>query len=242
MANDIRPTAPRHYLDVPTEDLSFLKPEFLQEGTAFTKTDAWRVMRVMSEFVQGFEALAALGPAVTIFGSARTAPDHPEYQKAKETATLLGQAGFNIISGGGPGIMEAANAGAKSAGAKSIGLGIELPFEQKMNEFVDTSVNFHYFFVRKVMLIKYSQAFVIFPGGMGTLDEMFEALTLVQTRKIKNFPVVLFDTVYWKGLVDWMGNTLAKQGKMAAADMNLFSVTDSPEEVKNFIVERAVKR
>lgn len=238
---DMQLVTPRHYLDMPTEDLSFLKPELI-EGTTFTKTDSWRVMRVMSEFVQGFELLASLGPAVTIFGSARTPPDHPEYQKARETAMLLGQAGFGIISGGGPGIMEAANAGAKSAGAKSIGVGIELPFEQKLNDFVDTSVNFHYFFVRKVMLVKYSQAFVIFPGGLGTLDEMFEALTLIQTKKIKNFPIVLVGTDYWKGLTDWMENTLAKQGKMKASDMRLLTVTDSPEEVKDFVVKNVAHR
>lgn len=199
-------------------------------------------MRVMSEFVQGFETFATLGPAVTIFGSARTPADHPEYLKAKETAAILGQAGFGIISGGGPGIMEAANAGAKSVGAKSVGVGIELPFEQKLNDFVDTSVNFHYFFVRKVMLVKYSQAFVIFPGGLGTLDEMFEALTLIQTHKIKSFPIVLVGADYWKGLIDWLENTLARQGKMKASDMQLLTVTDSPEEVKNFIVKNVAKR
>lgn len=238
MTDSTHMITPRRYLDVPTEDLGFLKHELI-EGAAFTKTDSWRIMRIMSEFVQGFEELSTLGPAVAIFGSARTPRDHPEYARAKETAMLLGKAGFNIISGGGPGIMEAANAGAKEAGVKSIGICIQLPFEQKTNDFVETSINFHYFFVRKVMLIKYSQAFVIFPGGMGTLDEMFEALTLIQTRKIKDFPVILFDTAYWKGLTDWMDNTLAKQGKMAAADMGLFSATDSPEAVKDFIVAHA---
>ncbi len=190
----------------------------------------------MSEFVQGFDALSAIGPAITIFGSARTPADHPEYKNAVKVAELLGKAGFSIISGGGPGIMEAANKGARNVGAKSIGVNIELPMEQFTNQFVDMHIDFTYFFVRKVMLVKYSVGFVIFPGGFGTIDEMSKALTLIQTGKIKDFPVVLFDTKYWKGLTDWMENTLEKSEKINPADMGLFKVTDSPEEVLDIIL------
>ena len=163
----------------------------------FTHTDPWRVMRIMGEFVEGFDELAELGPAVTIFGSARVQPDHPQYQTAIEVARLLGQAGFSIITGGGPGIMEAGNRGAQEAGVQSIGLNIELPFEQGVNPYVEIGMNFRYFFVRKTMFMKYAQAFVIFPGGFGTMDELFEALTLIQTGKAQNFPVILFDSAYW---------------------------------------------
>ncbi|MBO9343270.1 MAG: TIGR00730 family Rossman fold protein, partial [Roseiflexus sp.] len=168
-------------------------------NTDFLSTDTWRVLRIMGEFVDGFEMLADVGPAVTIFGSARAGVDDPMYQAAVDVARALGEAGFAIITGGGPGIMEAGNRGAREAGARSVGLNIELPFEQHLNPYVDTSVTFRYFFVRKMMLVKYAQAFVIFPGGFGTLDELFEALTLVQTGKVRNFPIILFNSAYWHG-------------------------------------------
>ncbi|HEX6383441.1 MAG TPA: TIGR00730 family Rossman fold protein [Anaerolineae bacterium] len=220
----------------PTEDQKLLSPP-VREEVLFTDTDPWRVMRIMGEFVEGFDALAELGPAVTIFGSARTRPSHPQYQAAVTVARQLGEAGFDIITGGGPGIMEAANKGAQEAGVQSVGLNIELPFEQHVNPYVDLSIDFRYFFARKMMLVKYAQGFVIFPGGFGTLDELFEALTLIQTGKVENFPVVLFDSAYWAGLLEWLRTTMLAEGKIAAADMDLLMVTDSPDEVSKFIVE-----
>ncbi|MCA9999033.1 MAG: TIGR00730 family Rossman fold protein [Anaerolineales bacterium] len=202
----------------------------------FTDTDPWRVMRVMSEFVQGFDALAELGPAITIFGSARVKPDNTQYQQAVETARLLGEAGFNIITGGGPGIMQAGNEGAKKANVTSVGLNIELPFEQHLNPFVDIAVDYRYFFVRKTMLVKYAQGFVIFPGGFGTMDELFEALTLIQTGKIQNFPIVLFDSSYWEGLLGWLRGTMLREGKVSASDLDLLIVADSPTEVRDIII------
>ncbi|MCA9936281.1 MAG: TIGR00730 family Rossman fold protein [Anaerolineales bacterium] len=225
------PLSPR-----PTQDEQLLAAPYEAEES-FTQTDTWRVFRIMGEFVAGFDTLAGLGPAVTIFGSARTKPDSPQFQQAVETARLLGEAGFGIITGGGPGIMQAGNRGARLAGAPSIGLNIELPFEQHLNPDVDLSVDFHYFFVRKTMLVKYAQAFVIFPGGFGTMDELFEAITLIQTGKIRNFPVVLFDSAYWQGLLDWVRNTLLAEGKIAPADLDLLMVADSPEEVRDMIVQ-----
>lgn len=225
-----RPIRPR-----PTQDEQlFTAPHVTAE--AFTQTDTWRVLRIMGEFVAGFDSLAGLGPAVTIFGSARTAPENPQYQQAVETARLLGEAGFAIITGGGPGIMQAGNEGARAAGVPSVGLNIELPFEQHLNPFVDLDVDFQYFFVRKTMLVKYAQAFVIFPGGFGTLDELFEAITLIQTGKITNFPVVLFDSAYWQGLLQWLRQTMLAEGKISAADLELLVVTDSPQEVRDIIV------
>ena len=208
------------------------------DAPAFTTTDPWRVLRIQGEFVRGFDALADLGPAVTIFGSARTPPGSPEYEAARATAARLGKSGFTIITGGGPGIMEAANRGAREAGAPSVGLNIELPFEQKVNEFVDRSIEFRYFFVRKTMLVKYAQAFLIFPGGYGTLDELFEALVLIQTGKIANFPVVLYGRDYWSGLVDWLTRRMLADGKIAAADLELIPVVDSPEEACRLVVGR----
>ncbi len=205
---------------------------------SFTTTDPWRVLRIQGEFVRGFDALADVGPAVTIFGSARTEPGSPEYEAARRTAYRLGESGFTVITGGGPGIMEAANRGAREAGAPSVGLNIELPFEQKVNAFVDTSIDFRYFFVRKTMLVKYSQAFLIFPGGFGTLDELFEALVLIQTGKIANFPVVLYGRAYWAGLVEWLRATMLAGGKIAAADLNLIPIVDSPEEACKLVVGR----
>jgi uncharacterized protein (TIGR00730 family) len=220
--------------DKPTEDSQLLLAP--DKEVPFTETDPWRVMRIMSEFVQGFDALAELSRAVTIFGSARTKPGDPNYEAAVETAFLLGEAGCAIITGGGPGIMEAANKGAQQAGVLSVGLNIELPFEQHINPYVDLELNHRYFFVRKTMLVKYAQAFVIFPGGFGTMDELFESLTLIQTGKISNFPIVLFDSSYWRGLLDWLENSMKHGGKIEAADLDLLLLTDSPEEVRNFIM------
>lgn len=204
--------------------------------TPFYKTDTWRVMRILGEFVEGFDALAELETAVTIFGSARVQPGDAQYETAVTVAQKLGEAGFNIITGGGPGIMEAGNKGARQAGVQSVGLNIELPFEQHLNPYVDLSIDFRYFFTRKVMLVKYAQAFVIFPGGFGTMDELFEALTLIQTGKVQNFPVVLFDTAYWGGLVEWLKHTMLADGKISAEDLDLLILTDSPDEVRDVIV------
>ncbi len=203
---------------------------------SFTQGDPWRVLRIMAEFVAGFEALADLGCAVTIFGSARVDADDPMYTATVETARLLGEAGFSIITGGGPGIMEAGNKGAVAAGARSVGLNIELPFEQHLNPYTDTALEFRYFFVRKMMFVKYACAFVIFPGGFGTVDELFEALVLIQTGKIRNFPIILFGSDYWRGLLDWMRNTMLADGKIAAHDLDLMVTSDSPEEVRDIVV------
>ncbi len=202
----------------------------------FTRTDPWRVQRITGEFVEGFDALAELGPAVTIFGSARSQPGDAYYDQAVETAHLLGEAGFAIISGGGPGIMEAANRGARAAGTTSVGLNIELPFEQAVNQFVDIKREFRYFFVRKTMLVKYAQGFVIFPGGFGTMDELFESLTLIQTGKITSFPVVLYGSEYWRGLLDWLKGTVLANGKIAAPDLELMLLADHPAEARDLIV------
>lgn len=219
-----------------TEDERLLKiPE--REDIAFLHTDPWRVFRIMSEFVQGFDELAGLGPAVTLFGSARVTQDDPIYPMAVEVARLLGEAGFSIITGGGPGFMEAGNRGAREAGARSIGLNIELPFEQYVNRYVDVPVQFQYFFVRKTMFVKYASGFVIFPGGFGTLDELFESLTLIQTGKIKNFPVVLFGSDFWGGLMRWMEEQLVSQGKIGPEDLDLIKILDDPVEVRDFIVK-----
>ena len=221
-----------------TEDERLLQsPAGTQAELDFTRSDPWRVFRIMGEFVEGFDNLARIGPAVTIFGSARTPPEHPEYAAARETARLLGEAGFGIITGGGPGIMEAANRGARDAKVLSIGCNIELPFEQGINPYVDVAINFRYFFVRKTMFVKYAEAFVIFPGGFGTMDELFEALTLIQTGKVRDFPVVLFGSAYWKGLIDWFRTALLAEGKISPDDVDLMVVTDSPEEAVRTIVD-----
>ncbi len=196
----------------------------------FTYGDPWRVLRIMGEFVHGFNALAEIGAGVAIFGSARTPESDPMYQAAREVASRLAQAGFAIITGGGPGIMEAANRGAREAKGFSIGCNIELPREQSMNPYVDVVVNFRYFFCRKTMFMKYSEGFVLFPGGFGTLDELFEAITLIQTGKIRRFPLVLFGSAYWRGLLDWLHKQVEKEGKIDPGDLELAIVTDSPEE------------
>ncbi len=230
----------RDFIGPVTEDEKLLQvPDPMQSGRApdFRTTDTWRVMRIMGEFIEGFDNLATVERGVSIFGSARTAPDDPQYLAAQETARLLAVAGFTIITGAGPGIMEAANKGAKEGGGKSVGCNIELPFEQGANPYVDTLVNFRYFFVRKTMFIKYSSAFIIFPGGFGTLDEAFEALTLIQTGKIYQFPVVLFGRHYWAGLLRWLQSRVLAERKISAGDMDLMLLTDDPTEAANAVIE-----
>lgn len=219
-----------------TEDEKLLQAP--SEATAsFTLSDPWRVQRITSEFVEGFDALADVQKGVTIFGSARTGPDDPQYQAARETARLLAEQGFSIITGAGPGIMEAANKGAREGKGHSVGCNIELPFEQGANPYVDTLVNFRYFFVRKTMFIKYSNAFIIFPGGFGTLDELFEALTLVQTGKIYQFPIILFGRHYWAGLVRWITSRVAAEGKVSPGDLDLLTLTDDPAEAAQAVID-----
>ena len=198
-------------------------------------TDPWRVLRIQAEFVEGFGALAGLGPAVSIFGSARTTPDDPQYAAAAQVAASLAEAGYAVITGGGPGIMEAANKGACEAGGTSVGLGIELPFEQGLNQWVDIGIQFRYFFARKTMFVKYAQAFVVFPGGFGTFDELFEALTLVQTGKVTSFPVVLMGAAYWGPLLAWLRDTVAVEEKVSERDVDLIHLTDDPQEVVEII-------
>ena len=202
----------------------------------FTHTDTWRVFRIMGEFVEGFDELATVTRGVAIFGSARTPPDSPFYAAAQETAALLAGAGFSVITGGGPGIMEAANRGAFEAAGVSVGCNIELPFEQSPNPYQTRSLKFKYFFVRKTMFVKYSNAFVIFPGGFGTLDELFEALTLIQTRKVKNFPVVLVGKQFWSGMLEWLRGTLLPEKTISEEDLILLHLTDSPAEAVEIVV------
>ena len=201
------------------------------EPDDFTRTDPWRVLRIQAEFVEGFDALANLGPAVSVFGSARTAPGHPEYELARELGREIGKAGYAVVTGGGPGVMEAANRGAVDVGAHSVGIGIELPHEQRLNDWVDLGINFRYFFARKTMFVKYSQAYICLPGGFGTLDELFEALTLVQTKKVTKFPVVLFGSEYWGGLVEWIGSSVAGAGNISPPDLGLLHVTDDVDDM-----------
>ena len=202
----------------------------------FTRTDPWRVLRMMGELIEGFDTLAGIEKGVAIFGSARTHPDDPQYQHAEETARLLAKEGFAVITGAGPGIMEAANKGARAGGGRSIGCNIELPFEQGANPYVDTLVNFRYFFVRKTMFVKYSNAFIIFPGGFGTLDEAFEALTLIQTGKIYQFPIVLFGSHYWAGLLRWLRSRVLIERKISPGDMDLIVLTDDPKEAAQAVI------
>src|SRR3954470_24023173 len=204
-------------------------------GSDWVHTDPWRVLRIQAEFVEGFGLLAELPRAVSVFGSARTPRDSEYYEIGERLGTALADAGYAVITGGGPGAMEAANKGACDAGGTSGGLGIELPFEQELNEWVDVGILFRYFFVRKTMFVKYAQAFVILPGGFGTLDELFEALTLVQTRKVTRFPVILFGSAYWSGLLDWIRGTMAETGTINAADLELIHVTDDVAEVVELI-------
>ena len=227
-------TAIRGYPPV-TEDAKLLQhPGGWRED--FTQTDPWRVLRVMSELIEGFDVLASVDKGVAIFGSARTGPDDPMYEAAQQTSILLAKAGFSIITGAGPGIMEAANKGARMGGGRSIGCNIELPFEQGTNPYVDTSINFRYFFVRKTMFIKYSSAFIIFPGGFGTFDELFEALTLIQTGKIYQFPVILFGRHYWAGLVRWLHSRVLVERKISPGDIDLMLLTDDPREAADAVI------
>jgi uncharacterized protein (TIGR00730 family) len=205
-------------------------------------TDPWRVLRIQSEFVEGFGMLAELGPAISVFGSARTGPDHPDYEKTRQLGRELAQAGFAVITGGGPGIMEAANRGASEAGGVSVGLGIELPFEEGLNDWVDVGINFRYFFARKTMFVKYAQGFVVMPGGFGTFDEVFEALTLVQTRKVTSFPIVLMGSEYWRGLLDWLRDTVLGENKIHAVDLDLLQVTDDVDQAVKIMTEAARHR
>ncbi len=215
-----------------TEDEALLKrsprPEFLD-------SDPWRSLRILSEFVDGFDALATVGPAVSVFGSARTPADHPTYESARALGGMLAKAGYAVITGGGPGIMEAANRGCHEAGGLSVGCNIELPMEQGLNKYVDLGVEFRYFFARKTMFVKYADAFVIYPGGYGTLDELFEALTLIQTKKIRDFPVILIGTAYWAGLLEWVKGTLLKEAAILPEDVDLLRITDDPAEACQII-------
>jgi uncharacterized protein (TIGR00730 family) len=215
-----------------TEDESLLKrsprPEFLD-------SDPWRSLRILSEFVEGFDALASVGPAVSVFGSARIGPNHRNYKSARRLGQLLAKAGYAVITGGGPGIMEAANRGCHEAGGLSVGCNIELPMEQGLNPYVDLGVEFRYFFARKTMFVKYADAFVIYPGGYGTLDELFEALTLIQTKKIRDFPVILIGSEYWEGLLEWIKGTLVKEAAINPEDVDLLRITDDEEEASTII-------
>lgn len=207
-----------------------------QPDTAWLHEDPWRVLRIQAEFVEGFGALAEVGPAISVFGSARTKEDHPDYVKAQEVGRLLVEAGRAVITGGGPGAMAAANRGAWDAGGTSIGLGIELPHEQGLNQWVNLGVNFRYFFARKTMFVKYSQGFIVMPGGFGTLDELFEALTLVQTQKVRSFPIVLVGRSYWGGLLEWVEATMLSEGMISPEDPSLWALVDEPAEAVRLVV------
>ena len=215
-----------HRHEAETYDEELLEAEAIER-----ETDATRLARMEAELTFGFRALEGVAAGVSVFGSARTPEDHPEYALARHTARLLGEAGFTVITGGGPGVMEAANRGARDAGVPSVGLSIDLPFEAGLNPYVDIPLEFHYFFTRKVMFVRYAGAFVVFPGGYGTLDELFEALTLIQTRKVRHFPVVLVGRDYWGGMVEWLRERVLGEGKISGEDFALVSVTDDPEEV-----------
>lgn len=214
-----------------------LKVDTMLQKTDFTSEDTWRIFRIMAEFVEGFELLSKVGLAVSIFGSARVHPGNPDYEKAVEIAKGLSKEGFTVITGGGPGIMEAGNKGASLAKGESIGLNIQLPMEQFPNPYATMEMNFHYFFCRKVMFVKYADAFIIMPGGFGTLDEFFESITLIQTKKISHFPVILVDSKYWGPLLDWLKNTVLAQGNISKEDLELFKVVDDPKQVVREIVE-----
>jgi hypothetical protein len=202
---------------------------------ALSIEESWRIFRIMAEFVDAIEELSSIKAAVTIFGSARVTPEDPFYQKAEQLAKKLAQKGFSIITGGGPGIMEAANKGAAEGGGTSVGMNIRLPYEQKPNPYANVNLEYKYFFIRKVMFVKYAVAYVIFPGGFGTIDELFEALTLIQTKRIKSFPVVLVGSEYWKGLWNWLKNTMLREGKILPEDLDLMTIIDEPEDVVKHI-------
>jgi len=202
---------------------------------ALSIEESWRIFRIMAEFVESIEDLSTLGNAVSIFGSARVKPGDPWYQKSEYMAKRLVEKGFSVITGGGPGVMEAANKGAAEAGGKSVGMNIRLPFEQKPNPYANISIDYKYFFIRKVMFIKYAVAYVIFPGGFGTLDELSEALTLIQTKRIKSFPVILLGSAYWKGLMDWLSGAMLKEDKILPEDLDLIRITDDPDEAVRYI-------
>ncbi len=220
-------------LPAKTSDEKLLEPD---TGPGWLHTDPWRIMRIQSEFVEGFGALAELGPAVSVFGSARLKEGTKEYQLGAQVAEELVAAGYAVITGGGPGVMEAANRGAKEADGTSVGLGIELPFEQGMNPYVDLGVNFRYFFVRKTMFVKYAQGFIVLPGGYGTLDELFEALTLVQTGKVQRFPIVLLGSEFWGGMLDWLRDVPGAAGTIGPTDVDLMHLTDDPKEAVEYIM------
>jgi uncharacterized protein (TIGR00730 family) len=228
----VMPLSVRH-----TADQQLLTPPPMRERRAYTGTDPWRVLRITGEFVEGFDAMSDVHEAVSIFGSARAPEDDPWYQVARETARLLGEAKFAVITGGGGGMMEAGNRGAQEGGTLSVGLNIELPHEQHLNPYVDRQIDFRYFFVRKTMFVKYSCAFIVFPGGFGTLDELFESLTLIQTKKIEHFKVVLMSKDYWGGLLEWLRTRVLAEGKISPEDLDLVHVTDDPEDAVRVIVE-----
>ena len=221
-----------------TEDQDLLE----HRDTRFLDSDPWRVLRISAEFVEGFDALAEIPRAVSVFGSARIGEDDPAYAAARRLGAALAREGFAVITGGGPGVMEAANRGCQEAGGLSVGCNIELPFEQDMNAYIDLGIDFRYFFVRKTMFVKYADGFVVFPGGYGTLDELFEALTLIQTGKVQHFPVVLFDATYWGKLVDWLREPVLSEGKVNTDDLDLFHVSDDPEEVVAYLTEAVAQR
>ena len=236
---EIKPQA-EHEIHIPPKPRTALEDRKLLDRpapAAKLESESWRVLRITSEFVSGIDHLADVYPAVAFFGSARTQRSNKYYDEAVKTAELIGKAGFAIITGGGPGIMEAANKGARQAGALSIGCNIELPFEQQINRFVDRAMTFRYFFVRKMMFVKYSEAFITFPGGFGTLDELMDALTLIQTKKITNFPVILFGKEYWAGLIDWMRECVLMANNIKQEDIDSIRIVDEPERVRDIVVE-----
>ena len=202
---------------------------------ALSIEESWRIFRIMAEFVDGIDALSEMGNAVTIFGSARVQPNNPYYKKAEYLAHRLAEEGFSVITGGGPGIMEAGNRGAAEAGGKSVGMNIHLPFEQKPNPYANINIEYNYFFIRKVMFVKYAMAYVVLPGGFGTLDELFEALTLIQTRRIKSFPVILMGSEFWQGIIDWLKSTVLREGNISQDDLAIIEIIDDPEEVVKYI-------
>ena len=219
---------------MPTADQHLLQRQ--PGADAFTHTDTWRALRIQAEFVEGFDALADVGPAVSVFGSARIGASHPDYRAARRLGKALAKAGLAVITGGGPGVMEAANRGAAEAGGVSVGCNIELPFEQDLNPYVNLGIEFRYFFVRKTMFVKYAEAFVIFPGGFGTLDELFEAVTLVQTSKIRRFPVILYRAAYWQGLLDWLRQATLGERYVSPEDLDLLQVTDDIDDIVSIVM------